>query len=210
MSNPWPMDLAEHPDVRVLREHVATALRDIRLQHGRVCATVVRSRIVDVLTVLRDNPDTLYRFFSECVCVDYLNPSTRALILGRTERFEVTYNLVSIYDPKTQTGTGRRILVKVTVPEEDPVVPSVTSVYPGAEFPEREIFDMFGIRFEGHPDLRRLLMSDDWIGHPQRKDYPLGGERVQFPGGTYGPAVGEKAVQHPGEGFFGKTASEVE
>ena len=79
------------------------------------------------------------------------------------------------------------------------------SIYPGANFPEREIFDMFGVCFEGHPDMRRILMSDDWVGHPQRKDYPLGGERVRFPGDKFGPAVAEVPVQHPGESYYGKT-----
>jgi NADH-quinone oxidoreductase subunit C len=104
-----------------------------------------------------------------------------------------------------QFGHNRRIFLKVPVPEEDPVVPSVIGVYLGANFPEREIYDMFGITFSGHPDLRRLLMSDDWVGHPLRKDYPLGGERVRFPGGRFGPSVGEVPVQHPGESFTGKT-----
>jgi len=202
--------VADHPDLAALEASLPGVVLSSERRHGCLYVTVPRKRIAEVLRCLRDDPATLYRMFSECVCVDYLDVRTGAPILGRQDRFEITYNLVSIFDPRTQTGTGRRIFVKVTIPEADPIVPSVTSVYAGAAFPEREIYDMFGIRFEGHPDLRRLLMSDDWIGHPQRKDYPLGGERVQFPGGTYGPAVGERAVQHPGEGFFGKTAGEVE
>lgn len=206
-----PLDQpTRHPDILALEKNLPGVVLSAVARHRTLVVTVPRERIVDVLACLRDDPTTLYRLFSECMCVDYLDVQRGAPILGKQDRFEITYNLVSIRDPKTETGTGRRIFVKVTVPEADPVVPSVTSVYAGAAFPEREIYDMFGIRFEGHPDLRRLLMSDDWIGHPQRKDYPLGGERVQFPGGTYGPAVGERAVQHPGEGFFGKTAGEVE
>jgi NADH-quinone oxidoreductase subunit C len=155
-----------------------------------------------LLTVMRHLRDRLgYGFFSECFAVDYLG-APRSAALGGDHRFEVVYNLVAI----APGHTVRRLLVKVRVAGEDPAVPSVTEVFAGAGFPEREIYDMFGIRFEGHPDLRRLLMPDDWIGHPLRKDYPLGGERVQFPGGTYGPSVGERPVHHPGESFFGPTA----
>lgn len=197
-------------DVEALRSAFPTAVLQTVQHRGSVWVYVPRSLIVEILRFLRDDARTAYRFFSECMCVDYLDVKTSAPLSGRADRFEITYNLVSIKDPRMGTGSGRRLFVKVTVPEQDAVVPSVTSVFPGAAFPEREIFDMFGIHFDGHPDLRRLLMADDWVGHPQRKDYPLGGERVQFPHGTYGPAVGERAVHHPGESFFGKTAGEVE
>jgi NADH-quinone oxidoreductase subunit C len=75
---------------------------------------------------------------------------------------------------------NRRLRVKVFVPEEAPEVPTLTSVWPGANWPEREIYDMMGIKFLGHPDPRRLLMPADWQGHPHRRDYPLGYEQVQF------------------------------
>lgn len=197
-------------DARKVQAALPHAVLDI-LENGNDAWLVVdRSSIQETLQYLRDEPSLAYRFFSECLGVDYLDPGTGSPILGKAHRFEVVYNLLSIHDPRSQTGSGRRLFVKVPVPADDPVVPTVTGIYPGAAFPEREIYDMFGIRFDGHPDLRRLLMPDDWIGHPQRKDYPLGGERVQFPTGTYGPSVGEKVVQHPGEGFFGSTADEIE
>jgi NADH-quinone oxidoreductase subunit C len=202
------------PDARSLEERVIEeafpgAIREVTAFRGQVRVRVAAERLVDVLRLLRDDDRTWFNFFSECFAVDYLDPNADRLVLDRTERFEVVYNLVSLPDPRAGKGRSARLFVKAAVPEEAPELPSAIDVYPGAEWPEREIYDMFGIRFVGHPDLRRIFMPDDWVGHPQRKDYPLGGERVQFPGGTLGPAVGDGVVQHPGESFAGKTASEL-
>jgi NADH-quinone oxidoreductase subunit C len=117
--------------------------------------------------------------FEMCVdvtAVDYLTYPRRSLPEGVVpERFEVVVNLLSL-------SRRERVRVRVQVPERDPVVPSLFALYPGTEFPEREVYDMFGIRFEGHPDLVRILMPDDWEGHPLRKDYPVGRIPVQFKG----------------------------
>lgn len=201
---------AERVEVARIRERYPDAILEVNTFRGDTRITVRREDILKVLTLLRDHPDLQYNFFSECMGVDYLDVRTGKPILGKSWRFEVVYNLYSLPDPRSGKGRNARIFIKVGVPEDDPTVPSAVGVYAGAEFPEREIYDMFGIRFSGHPDLRRILMPDDWIGHPQRKDYPLGGERVQFTEGKFGPAVGERVVQHPGESFTGKTASVIE
>lgn len=91
----------------------------------------------------------------------------------RHVRFELSVNLVSLRH-------RRRLRILVPVPGDDPTVPSLVPVWPGANFPEREVYDMFGITFEGHPDLTRILMPDDWEGHPLRKDYAVGAVPVQF------------------------------
>lgn len=193
-------EVTELLEVTKIREAFPDAIEEVNTFRGDTRITVKRELIVDICRLLRDDPDLQYNFFSECLGVDYLDTKPN-------HRFEVVYNLYSL--PYTRNGasygTNRRVFLKIGVPEEDPTAPSVVSVYPGAGFPEREIFDMFGVKFEGHPDLRRILMSDDWIGHPQRKDYPLGGERVRFPDGKLGPAVGETPVAHAGESYFGKT-----
>jgi len=93
--------------------------------------------------------------------------------LAREPRFDVVVNLLS-------TQYTRRLLIKVGVPNEDPSLPSISMVYPGANFYERETWDMFGIVFDGHPDLTRLLMPDEWDGHPLRKDYRIGSVPVEF------------------------------
>jgi NADH-quinone oxidoreductase subunit C len=82
---------------------------------------------------------------------------------------------------------NRRIRVEVSVPDADPHIPSIVSIYPTNDWHERETYDMFGIVFDGHPALTRILMPDDWPGHPQRKDYPLGGIPVEYKGGTIPP-----------------------
>jgi NADH-quinone oxidoreductase subunit C len=205
-----PQSDAEIIEITKIREHYPDALEEVNVFRGDTRIRVRRDRIVDVLRMMRDDEDLQYNFFSECLGVDYLNPNEETYENERPHRWEVVYNLLSFrYENGEQVGRNARIFLKVGVPEDDPVVPTITGIYPGANWPEREIYDMFGIEFEGHPDLRRILMSDDWVGHPQRKDYPLGGERVQFPDGKYGPAVGDGIVAHPGESFSGKTASEL-
>ena len=200
---------AERIEVTKIRERFPDAIMEVNEFRGDTRITVRREQIVEILRFLRDEPELEFNFFSECLGVDYLDPNDEKYILEKDHRFEVVYNLYSLPDNRTGKGRNERIFIKVPVQERDAVVPTVTGVYAGANWPEREIYDMFGIRFEGHPDLRRILMSDDWVGHPQRKDYPLGGERVLFPGGKYGPSVGDGVVQHPGESFFGKTASDL-
>ena len=200
----------ERMEVQKILDAFPGALLDVNTFRGDTRILVKREYIVDICRLMRDDPDLDYNCFLECLGVDYLEyreGNTFGGYLPEGYRFEVVYNLYSLPYTKDGVSHGKnhRIFLKVPVPESDPVVPTVVAVYPGANFPEREIFDMFGVRFSGHPDLRRILMSDDWVGHPQRKDYPLGGERVRFPGDKYGPSVGEVPVQHPGESFYGKT-----
>lgn len=194
------IESTERLEITKIRAAFPDAILDINSFRGDTRILVKRELIVEICTLLRDEPELQYNFFSECLGVDYLDTKP-------DHRFEVVYNLYSLpYSVNGKSyGKNHRIFIKIGIPEDDPTAPSVVTVYPGASFPEREIFDMFGVRFEGHPDLRRILMSDDWIGHPQRKDYPLGGERVRFPDNKYGPAVGDVPIAHAGESYFGKT-----
>lgn len=209
MSEATPVvEAAPRADVEALQRHRADAVMSVGSVGDYPCVRVTRDSIVSVLEFLRTDPDCRYQFFGECVGIDYLRTATGDLVDGHTDRFDVVYNLAAV---STDQGSAsvRRLFVRVGVPADDPRVASATGVYPGAGFPEREIYDMFGITFDGHPDMRRILMPDDWVGHPQRKDYPLGGERVQFTEAGTGPAVSEPVVQHPGESFDGKTGSEL-
>lgn len=128
--------------------------------------TVRKDRIVEILTVMRDHPDCEYKLVSDIFGIDLLG-------FDREPRFEVIYSLYSL-------ATYRRIVVKAQVTEDDPTIDTASDVWPAANWAERETYDLYGIRFNNHPDLRRLMMPDDWIGHPLRKDYPLGGEEVEF------------------------------
>ena len=117
-----------------------------------------------------------YRICVDLTAVDYLNHMARPLPADiAPERFEVVANLLDI-------TKRRRIRLRVQVGESDPVMPSLFDRYPGTEAMEREVFDMFGISFEDHPDLTRILMPEDWVGHPLRKDYAVGSIPVQFKG----------------------------
>jgi len=132
---------------------------------------VAREGYLNVLVSLREGG---FDMCADLCAVDYLRHLDRALPEGVVaERFEVVVNLVSI-------ARHQRVRVRVQVPESDPVVSSLFHLYPGSENMEREAFDMYGVRFEGHPDLTRILMPDDWEGHPLRKDYSVGRVPVQF------------------------------
>jgi NADH-quinone oxidoreductase subunit C len=131
---------------------------------GQLNVHVLPEAIVGVAQFLRDDAELRYNFLENLCGVDYL---------GRNPRFEVVYHLLS-------HANRHRICLKVGLPERNPSVASLTPLWSAANYQEREAFDMFGIIFEGHPSLERILMPDDWEGHPQRKDVPLGGEEVAF------------------------------
>lgn len=147
-----------------LRAVFPEAITGIDEFRGQLSVYVRREDIVEVAQVLRDADELRYTFLEDLCGVDYL---------GREPRFEVVYHLLSYQN-------HHRVCLKVGVPEDDPTVPSLTALWPAANWQEREAFDMFGLIFTGHPSLDRILMPDDWIGHPLRKDVPLGYEEVAF------------------------------
>jgi NADH-quinone oxidoreductase subunit C len=140
---------------------------------GQVVLHPTREQYVDVVKALADDG---YTMVIDLCGVDYLDHLARTLPDGVVgERFEVVVNLLDITN-------RRRIRLRVQVPEADCTLPSIFDVHPGAEAYERETYDMFGVAFTGHPDLTRILMPEDWIGHPLRKDYEVGTIPVQFKG----------------------------
>ena len=135
--------------------------------------TVDPARLVEVCTFLRDDPRTRFEVLNDLSAVDYLEPDAKkAAKAGFEPHLEVVYHLSSFTVP------GRRFTLKVVLPRwkgdvagELPEVPSVAGVWRTADWHEREAFDLVGVRFLGHPDPRRILLADDWVGHPLRKDY---------------------------------------
>ena len=151
------------------------------LLHGSPVSVSRGQRVVhpsrtEYVKVLKKLLDDGFAMCSDLTAVDYLTHPGRELPVGVTaERFELVVNLTSI-------ETRDRIRVRVQIPESDPTVASAFDLWPGTEAMEREVYDMFGISFEGHPDLTRILMPEDWDGHPLRKDYAVGRIPVQFKG----------------------------
>ncbi len=139
----------------------ASAIQEVKFDRDELTLYIERSALREACAVLRDDPACPFNFLSDVTCVDWY-PSD--------PRFEVVYHILSI-------SKKERVRLKVRLSEESPVVDSVTSVWPGANYFEREVFDLFGVRFTGHTYLRRLLMPEDWEGHPLRKDYPVEGYR---------------------------------
>jgi NADH-quinone oxidoreductase subunit C len=139
--------------------------------YGQECIHPTLDTYLTTITTLQAEG---FQLCADVTAVDYLERPVRIMPPGMTqERFEVVVNLVGFEPP-------RRVRVRLQVPDANPTVPSLFGLYPGTEAMEREVFDLMGIRFDGHPDLSRILMPEDWEGHPLRKDYPVGRVPVQF------------------------------
>ena len=151
--------LKGHPALAPILAWNPASVHAAKFDREEMSIYVERSCIRQVCTVLRDNPGCAFNFLADVTCVDW-HPSE--------PRFEVVYHLLSLPNKE-------RVRLKVRLEGSSPALESVTSVWPAANFFEREVFDLFGIRFTGHPYLRRLLMPEDWEGYPLRKDFPVEG-----------------------------------
>jgi NADH-quinone oxidoreductase subunit C len=145
----------------------SAAVERVVVDRGEVTFYTRRENLVQVMSKLLHDPALRFELFSGVSGVHYPNETGREL--------RAVYHLNSITH-------NRRLRLEVSAPDSDPHIPSVTSVYPAANWHERETWDFFGIIFDGHPALTRIEMPDDWLGHPQRKDYPLGGVPVEYRG----------------------------
>jgi NADH-quinone oxidoreductase subunit C len=149
-----------------------TAIERVVVAYGEFTLHVRREYLVQVCQRLRDDPNLAFQLSLGVSGVHFPEHSGREL--------HAVYHLLSITH-------NRRLRLEVSVPDADPHIPSVVDVYPTSDWHERETWDFFGIIFDGHPALTRIEMPDDWKGHPQRKDYPLGGIPVEYRGATVPP-----------------------
>ncbi|MEO7124651.1 MAG: NADH-quinone oxidoreductase subunit C [Nakamurella sp.] len=149
------------------------AIEQVTIAAGEMTMYVQRGHLVGLLQVLRDDDALHFEMLSSVSGADY------GVTVPR--RLHVVYELLSL-------TYRRRVRLEVAVDVDDAIVPSAVSVYPTADWHEREVYDMFGVVFPGHPGLTRILMPDDWVGYPQRKDYPLGGIPVEYKGHEILPA----------------------
>jgi NADH-quinone oxidoreductase subunit C len=156
------------------------AIERVVMDRGELTLHIRPDRIAEVCRIMRDDESLRFELCSSVSGVDYLGSDDR--------RLHVVYQLTSM-------TYRRQVRLEVAVTTQSPHVPSVTSVYPTADWQERETYDMFGVVFDGHPSLTRILMPDDWEGHPQRKDYPLGGVPVEYKGAEIPPPDRRRSYQ---------------
>jgi NADH-quinone oxidoreductase subunit C len=155
-EGPKPVDASNHPLVTRLREKFTDAVVEAQEFLGQLSIRIAREHVAEVCDGLRTDAETPFDYLSDLTCVHWPD--------NREAPFEVIYNLYSI-------SQNERVRLKVGTNSEG--VDSVTGIWPAAEWPEREVYDLFGVVFHNHPDLRRILLPPDWDGHPLRKDYPL-------------------------------------
>jgi NADH-quinone oxidoreductase subunit C len=168
----WFDDVADALEAALARFGVGDAIEKVVVDRGELTFFVRRERLLDLARQLRDEPMLRFELCSGVSGVHYPEESGREL--------HAVYHLLSITH-------NRRVRLEVVCPDADPHVPSIVSIYPTNDWHERETFDFFGIVFDGHPALTRIQMPDDWPGHPQRKDYPLGGIPVEYKGAQIPP-----------------------
>jgi NADH-quinone oxidoreductase subunit C len=168
----WYDEVADALENRLGASELQHAVERVTIHRGEITFHVRREDLLFVAQMLRDDDNLRFEFCSGVSGVHYPDDTGREL--------HAVYHLLSMTH-------NRRIRVEVTAPDSDPHIPSIVSVYPTNDWHERETWDMFGIVFDGHPALTRILMPDDWPGHPQRKDYPLGGIPVEYKGGSIPP-----------------------
>jgi len=154
-------DLEQNPIIAKIRGWRPEAVAGVSSFRGELTVSVYREHLKPLTEFLSADKDFAFTFLSDVTGVDRFPIEPR---------FELNYHLLSL-------SRRERLRLRVRLPGDDPVIASVVSVWPTANWHEREIFDLFGIRFEGHPNLRRMLMPDDWEGYPLRKDYPVEGPR---------------------------------
>jgi NADH-quinone oxidoreductase subunit C len=161
-----------------LAERVRASYPDVVLARGEVTLFLDRSELVDALGRMREDPQLRLAFCSSVTATDWP---------GHEPRFWLAYELSSLEE-------HHRLRVKVGLPEDDPRVPSIVSLFPTADWHERETYDFYGIVFDGHPDLRRILLPEGWEGWPLRKDEELGGVDTTFKGGAFIPPVDRRTT----------------
>jgi NADH-quinone oxidoreductase subunit C len=168
----WFDEVADHLGGGLESAGISGAIEKVVVHRGEITFFIRRADLLQVVQTLRDDPALRFELCSSVSGVHYPNDAGREL--------HAVHHLLSMTH-------NRRIRLEVTCPDEDPHIPSVVAVYPTADWHERETYDFFGIIFDGHPSLTRIEMPDDWPGHPQRKDYPLGGIPVEYKGATIPP-----------------------
>ena len=172
----WFDELADELEAALARRGgptMADVVRRVVIDRGEMTLHIAREHILTLCWTLRDEPSLRFELFTGVSGVHY--PQMDG------EELHAVYHLVSI------THGSKRIRLEVSCPDADPHIPSIVETYPSLTWHERETWDMFGIVFDGHPALTRILMPDDWPGHPQRKDYPLGGIPVEYKGAVVPP-----------------------
>ncbi|MDQ3486800.1 MAG: NADH-quinone oxidoreductase subunit C [Acidobacteriota bacterium] len=153
----------------------AGSFQPVSAADGMPTVYVPREQLVATMRTLRDTPELRYAFLADITAVDFI---------PREPRYEVVYLMASLGSGGAFGDAAKRLRVKVRVPGTDPSVPTLTNLWKAADWAERELWDMFGIRVDGHADLRRILMPEDWEGHPGRRDYPV---QIKEPVKVYEP-----------------------